>query len=182
VDPVTAPVANAGPDKTGVLVGSSVLLDASASTGGASFAWTQVSGAATALTGANTVRASFTMPAGTTPVVFKVTVTGPGGNATDQVSVTPQTDQLTITRSEFRTDQAQWRIDGTASILDNNIVTVYPGTGTGGTVIGAAQVDPLDGTFDVRVRDSAVSPGIGTTVTIQSSRGGLPAGIPFSRK
>jgi hypothetical protein len=182
VDAVTAPVANAGPDKVGMLVGNSVLLDASASTGGASFAWTQLAGTAAPLTGANTVRASFTMPASATPLVFQVTVTGPGGSSTDQVIVTPQTDQLTTNRSEFRTDQTQWRIDGTASILDNNIITVRLGTGTGGLIIGSAQVDPLDGTFDVRVRDSAVSPGTSTTVTIQSSRGGLLSGVAFTRK
>jgi hypothetical protein len=181
VDPISAPVADAGVDKTGVLVGSQVLLDASSSTGAATFAWTQVAGTSAPLTGANTVRASFTMPASSTPLVFQVTVTGPGGTATDQVSVSQQVDRLTITRSEFRADQTQWRIDGTASVLDNNIITVYLGNGTGGTVIGAAQVDPLNGTFDVRVRDSGVSPGTAGTVTVQSSRGGLLVGVPFTR-
>ena len=68
-------------------------------------------------------------------------------------------------------DQAQWRIDGTATILDNNIVSVYLGTDASGTLIGSAQVDPLDGTFDVRVRGSAVTP-TASTVFVQTSRGG----------
>jgi hypothetical protein len=182
VAPVSAPVANAGVDKTGVLVGNAVLLDASASTGAATFAWSQISGPAADLTGANTSRASFNMPAGTTPLVFQVRVTGPGGTATDQVTVSAQADTLAITRSEFRADQAQWRIDGTATVLDNNIITVFLGNGTTGAVIGSAQVDPVDGTFDVRVRDSAVVPGGASTVTVQSSRGGLSTGVPFTQK
>jgi hypothetical protein len=182
VAPVAAPAADAGPDQTGVLVGNTVLLDASGSTGAATFAWTQVSGAAATLTGANTARASFTMPAGTDPLVFQVSVTGPGGSATDRVTVTAHLDTLAVTRSEFRADQSQWRIDGTASILDNDIVTVYLGNGTNGTVIGSAQVDPVDGTFDVRVRDSAVSPTGFSTVTVQSSRGGLLSGVPFTQQ
>jgi K319-like protein len=182
VAPVAAPVANAGPDQTGVLVGNTVLLNATGSTGAATFAWTQVSGAHADLTGADTARASFTMPAGSTPMVFQVRVTGPGGTATDQVTITAQPDTLAITRSEFGVSQAQWRIDGTASILDNNIITVFLGNGTTGTVIGSAQVSPVDGTFDVRVRGSNVSPTGFSTVTVQSSRGGLLTNVPFTQK
>lgn len=182
VAPINVPVADAGPDQTGVLVGNTVLLDASASTGAATFAWTQVSGTHADLTGANTSRASFTMPAGTTALVFQVAVTGPGGTATDQVTIKAQVDVLTVTRSEFVASQAQWRIDGTASILDNNVVTVFLGNGTTGKVIGSAQVSPIDGTFDVRVRGSSVSPTGFSTVTVQTSRGGLLTNVPFTLK
>jgi hypothetical protein len=185
---VAPPVANAGPDQTGVLVGNSVLLNASTSTGAASFAWTQVSGAAATLSNADTAQASFIMPASSTPpvntpLVFKVTVTGPGGTATDQVTITAQADTLpTPTRAQYTVSQSQWRIDGSASILDNNIITVFLGNGTGGTVIGSAQVDPVDGTYDVRVRGSNVSPTGFSTVTIQSSRGGLLTGVVFTQQ
>jgi hypothetical protein len=182
VDAVSVPVANAGPDQIGVLVGNSALLNASASTGAATFAWSQVSGAAAALTNANSAQASFTMPASSTPLVFKVTVTGPGGTATDEVTVTAQADQLSTTRAQYTVSQAQWRIDGSASILDNNIITVFLGNGTGGTVIGSAQVDPVAGTFDVRVRGSNVSPTGFSTVTVQSSRGGLLTGVVFTQQ
>lgn len=171
VQTVTAPVADAGPDQTGVLASNTVLLDASGSTGAATFAWTQISGTAATLTNANTSRASFTMPASTTPLVFEVAVTGPGGSATDRVTITAQLDTVTVTRSEYRADQQQWRVDGTATILDNNIISVYLGLDDTGTLIGAAQVDPLDGSFDVRVRGSAVPPS-GSTVFVESSRGG----------
>lgn len=172
VNAVTAPVANAGPDQTGVLAGDSVLLDASQSTGAASFAWTQTSGPAVTLTAANTARATFTMPSTTTPLVFKVTVTGPGGTASDSVSVSAKLDSLTITRVEYTASQSQWRIDGTATILNNNVVNVYLGTSASGTFIGSGQVDPVAGTFDVRIKPSSVSPGSFSTVFVQSTRGG----------
>jgi hypothetical protein len=171
VQAVTAPVADAGPDQTGVLVDDTVLLDGSESSGAASFAWTQESGTAVTLTNADTSRASFTMPATAAPLEFKVTVTGPGGSATDEVTITGKLDTLSITRAEYRADQAQWRIDGTATILDNNVVSVFLGTDGSGALIGTAQVDPLDGTFDVRVRGSGVPP-TGGTVFVQTSRGG----------
>ncbi|HEX5406477.1 MAG TPA: hypothetical protein VFX16_29745 [Pseudonocardiaceae bacterium] len=181
---VAAPVANAGPDQVGVLVGNSVLLNASASTGAATFAWSEVSGPAATLTNANTAQASFIMPASNPPVplVFKVTVTGPGGTATDQVNVTAQVDTLTTTRAQYTVSQQQWRIDGSASILDNNVVTVFLGNGTSGTIIGSAQVDPVAGTFDVRIRGSNVSPTGFGTVTLQSSRGGLLTGVVFTQQ
>ncbi|HEX3589736.1 MAG TPA: hypothetical protein VHV74_08885, partial [Pseudonocardiaceae bacterium] len=56
-----------------------------------------------------------------------------------------------------------------------NVVSVYTGTNANGTLIGAAQVDPLDGTFDVRVRGSAV-PAAGT-VFLQTSRGGQAVAV-----
>ncbi|HEY9475149.1 MAG TPA: hypothetical protein VIS06_15050, partial [Mycobacteriales bacterium] len=176
VEAVTAPVANAGPDQT-VLVGNPVVLDATGSTGAATYAWTQVSGTAVTLASADTARPTFTMPAGTTPLVFQVDVTGPGGTASDQVSVTATPDALSITRSEYRPDSQEWRVEGTSSILDNNIVTVYLGNGTTGTVIGIAQVDTT-GAWSVRQRNSSVTP-TGSTVTIQSSRGGLLVGVGF---
>ena len=178
VEAVTAPVANAGPDQT-VLVGNPVVLDATGSTGASTFAWTQVSGPAVTLTSADTARPTFTMPAaGSTALVFQVDVTGPGGSDADQVSVTAIPDALAVSRAEYRPDSLEWRFDGTSSILDNNIVTVYLGNGTTGPVIGSAQVDTT-GAWSVRQRDSQILPGGNTTVTIVSSRGGLLQGFQF---
>ncbi|HEX5493899.1 MAG TPA: hypothetical protein VFX70_04905, partial [Mycobacteriales bacterium] len=132
VEPVTAPVANAGPDQTGVLVGNTVVLDASASTGASTFAWIQLSGSPATLVGADTARPTFVMPAGSAPVVFQVTVSGPGGSATDSVSVTAMPDNLNITRAQFTASRSEWRITGTSSILDNNTITVFLGNGTSG--------------------------------------------------
>lgn len=172
VEDVTKPVADAGPDQT-VLVNSTVVLDGSGSTGAATFAWSQVSGPTVTLNGANTARPTFVMPAaGSTPLVFQLDVTGPGGSASDQVSVTAIPDVLTVTRAEYRPGSLEWRVEGTSSILDNNAVTVFLGNGTSGPVIGTALVDTT-GAWSVRARNSSIVPGGKTTVTIQSSRGGL---------
>lgn len=58
VETVSAPVANAGPDQT-VLVSDTVVLDATASTGAATFAWTQVSGPTVTLNAADTAHPTF---------------------------------------------------------------------------------------------------------------------------
>jgi hypothetical protein len=172
VQPVTAPVADAGPDQN-VLVGNTVVLDGTASTGASTFAWTQASGPAVTLTGADTARPTFVMPAaGSTALVFTLTVTGPGGSASDQVSIRAIPDVLTVTRAEYRSGSLEWRFDGTSSILDNNLVTVYLGSGTSGPVIGTALVDTT-GAWSVRARNSSIVPNGNTTATIQSSRGGL---------
>ncbi|HEY9391071.1 MAG TPA: hypothetical protein VIR27_15070 [Mycobacteriales bacterium] len=177
VESVTAPVADAGPDQT-VLVNDTVVLDGTGSTGAATFAWTQVSGPAVTLNAAGTARPTFVMPATSTPLMFQLDVSGPGGTASDLVTVTATPDVLSVTRAEYRPDKAEWRIEGTSSITNNNQVVVYLGTGVGGTVIGTGLVDTL-GNWTVRVRNSPVAP-LGSTVTIQSTRGGLLLGVFYS--
>jgi hypothetical protein len=124
------------------------------------------------LTNANTARPSFTMPKATVPLVFQVTVTGPGGSATDTVSITDTLDTIdpASLRVEYDQSKAQWRIDGTVSILSNNTVSAFLGTSANGPFIGQQTVDPTLGTFDIRVRPSSVQP-TASTVFIQTSRG-----------
>ncbi len=90
--PPGSPVADAGADLA-VDPDASVTLDGSASAdpdGDAlSYAWTQTSGAAVALEGADTARATFTAPAEPGALAFRLTVTDPGGlSALDDVTVT----------------------------------------------------------------------------------------------
>jgi len=82
----TAPLADAGTDKAGV-VGTQVTLDASASTTGSTFAWTQTAGPAVTLAGATTAKPTFT-PTTTGAYTFQVKVTKSGLSATDSVTVT----------------------------------------------------------------------------------------------
>ena len=87
-----APVASAGADAAAD-PGASVTLDGSASTDPdgdtLNYAWTLVSGASVTLSGANTARATFTAPAEPGDLVFRLTVTDPGGlSASDEVTVT----------------------------------------------------------------------------------------------
>ncbi|MCE2518359.1 MAG: hypothetical protein J4G15_00815 [Alphaproteobacteria bacterium] len=87
-----APVASAGSDFA-VDPGAAVTLDGSASSdpdGDAlAYAWSQVSGTAVTLAGANTASASFTAPEESGDLSFSLTVTDPGGlSGSDEVVVT----------------------------------------------------------------------------------------------
>ena len=89
----TAPTVNAGADRS-VAIGAAVELLASATDAegdDVTFAWTQDSGPAVTLAGANTRLATFTAPTVTadTPLVFTVTATDDrGATATDSVTIT----------------------------------------------------------------------------------------------
>ena len=87
-----APVASAGADVE-VDPGASVTLDGSGSTdpdGDAlAYAWERASGAAVTLSGADTAQAAFTAPVEPGELVFRLTVTDPGGlTGSDEVTVT----------------------------------------------------------------------------------------------
>ncbi len=87
-----APVADAGPDQTG-LAGATVLLDGTGSLDpdGApaplSFAWTQIEGPPVTLSGADTAQASFT-PVALGTYTFRLLVSDGAAEADDTVSVT----------------------------------------------------------------------------------------------
>ena len=169
---LSPPVAKAGVD-TSAEVGASVTLDGGASTGAATLAWSQVAGPPVgAITGADTTRPSFTMPAGSDPVVVRLTVTGPGGPATtDDVTVARTADDVQVTTAQFRTSKLQWRISGTAtgSAPDRVAVTF------GGHDLGEVLVDATH-TWDVRRTvlgsEPELRPPLGATVTVTSTRGG----------
>lgn len=172
VAPVAAPVANAGPDQT-VPQGSLVNLDGSASTGASSFSWTQDGADTTKVTlsGANTATPSFTYPSGTTtPLHFTLTVTGPGGTATDAVIVRGAADQLTLTSAKFVANKTSYDIRGTSSVTTNNIVTIHKGATLSGPVIGVATVDNL-GAWRFKA-SSNVTVAAGDRISMESSRGG----------
>ncbi len=167
---LTAPVARAGADPVAEL-GTTVVLDGSASTGAATFAWTQIAGPAIGpLTGDDTDRPSFVMP-DDVPVTLRLTVTGPGGPpATDDVTVGARVDQLQVVAAQFRTGRLAWRVRGTATGSPPDEVTVR----FGGATVGTALVDP-EGGWDVRhtvlSSEPHLRPGLGATVTVTSSRG-----------
>jgi hypothetical protein len=96
--------------------------------------------------------------------------------ATVQITVNPP-DTLTVTRAEFRADKAEWRVDGTATVLTNNVVTVHSGPTVDGPVIGTALVDAV-GAWTFRERNSP-SPA-NTTISVESSAGGILEGVPVT--
>jgi hypothetical protein len=122
--------------------------------------------------GASTAQARFTMPAGTGPVVIRLTASGPGGPlSTDEVSVSAVPDTLDVQTSQFRTSKLQWRISGTATgALPDRVEVRFAGL-----LVGVAQVDPT-ASWDVRrtvlASEPALRPTPGASVTVVTSRGG----------
>lgn len=174
VSSVAAPVANAGPDQT-VPQGSVVTLDGTASTGQSTYSWAQVSGPSVTLSGAGTATPSFTFPVlvGQSPVVvLRLTVSGPGGTATDDVPVASITDTLAVSRARLTTRQNEWTVVGTATVLAQNTVTIHLGPTLGGEVLGTATVDNL-GDWSFRGTGPQA-----TTISIESSRGGQLLEVP----
>lgn len=167
------PVADAGAAQT-VPQGTTVKLDASASTNAASFAWTQrPGGTPVTLKGADTATPTFTFPRFSDPLTFEVTVTGTDGStATASVKITGATDTLTAAKARYTASKREYDISGTASQLGANVVTVHLGSTLDGAVIGTAQVDPLTGAWRLRPGNAGVVPGTTRTISVESARGG----------
>ena len=177
VQPVAPPVSNAGPAQT-VLVGNTVTLDGSASTGATSFQWSQTGGTAVTLSSTTAVKPTFKMPNTTNPLIFQLTVTGPGGTDVSSVQINPQADVLTTTRVELRTDKNEWRVEGTAQVTTGNTITVHIGSTLSGPVLGIASPDAL-GVWSVRLSGGPNADAT-RTVSIESSRGGVLLAVPIN--
>ncbi len=101
----TPPVASAGANQT-VEIGDTVNLSGEGSNDAdgdtLSFAWTQSSGTAVTLSGANTATPGFTAPAAAATLVFELAVDdGQGGTDTDTVSITVQAALPPVTPQLF---------------------------------------------------------------------------------
>jgi len=176
VEAVAPAVANAGPAQT-VLIGDTVTLDGSASTGATSYSWSQVGGAAVTLSSSTAVKPTFKMPNTLNPLTFQLTVTGPGGTDVATVQINPKADVLTTTRVEYRTGTGEWRVEGTSQVNTGNTITVHIGNSLAGTRLGTAAPDAL-GAWSVRLIGP---PPDGTrTVSVESSRGGVLLGVPIN--
>ncbi len=176
VQPVAPPVSNAGPAQT-VLIGNTVTLDGSASTGATSFSWSQTGGTPVTLSSTTAVKPTFKMPNTTSSLIFQLTVTGPGGTDVSSVQINPQADVLTTTRVELRTDKSEWRVEGTSTVTVGNTITVHIGNTLGGPVLGTAVPDAL-GVWSVRLVGPTAD--ATRTVSIESSRGGVLLGVPIN--
>ena len=179
VESAPTPIANAGPDQT-VLQGAVVLLDGSASSNVVNYLWEQVSGATVLLSNANTANPSFTFPKQIEPLTFRLTVSGPGGSSTDTVQISTVLDTLTVTRTEFRTRDAEWRIEGTSTIVGPGVtITIYIGNNSNGLILAKIEVDTL-GQWRYRISGSETQPDASRAVTIQSTSGGLIEAVPIN--
>jgi hypothetical protein len=187
--------ASAGPDVT-IQRGKVVTLDASATLGAASLAWTQ-SGVPTVLLSSTTAtKPTFTYPLMPVPsaavgnlntgyvrnnsaLTFTLTATGVAGSlpatATDTAVVSPSVESFTGVTARYRTGRGEWRVTGTSSILAGQRVVIVLGPLATGRTIGTASVDAV-GAFSVRA-GSAPDPRVPgpdfTQVTVVSATGGI---------
>jgi PKD domain len=92
---VTAPTAKAGTDQT-VNEGSTVNLDGGGSTGATSYSWTQLTGPAVTLTGADTATPSFPAADGPATLTFRLTATNAAGSSTDDVQINVKNVKPTV--------------------------------------------------------------------------------------
>jgi hypothetical protein len=153
--------------------GTVVRLDGTASTNATTLHWDAPTGVT--LIGADTATPSFTFPTQTAPVTLTLTVTGPGGTATDTVDIRGADDQLATSKVRFVRSKGQYEVVGTATQTANNTITIHQGSTLAGAVIGKATVDALGAwTF----KGSGPAPGTPATISIESSRGGQRLAIP----
>jgi hypothetical protein len=175
VAPVAPPRANAGPPQS-VLQGTTVTLDGSGSTGATSYLWRQTGGVTANLSSTTAIKPTFTMPNTPDPVIFQLTVTGPGGTDVATVQVSPIADVLSTSRVEFRTSKGEWRVEGAATVVTANVVKIHLGNTLTGPLLGQASVDAL-GQWSLRLSNGPQPPA-SRTISLESTRGGVALGIP----
>jgi hypothetical protein len=173
---IAPPRANAGPPQT-VLAGSTVTLDGSGSTGATSYLWKQTGGVTASLSSTTAIKPTFTMPNTPDPLIFQLTVTGPGGSDVATVQISPVADVLDTSQVEFRQSKAEWRIQGTATVTTGNTVKVHLGDDLTGPVLGQASVDAL-GAWSLRLANGP-QPTASRTISLESTRGGVKLAIPI---
>jgi hypothetical protein len=184
--------ANAGPNQT-VRRGTVVTLDASATLGAQSLAWTQLSGPAVTLSSTTAANPTFTyglMPlpnaavgnlntgyvVDNAPLTFLLTATAVGGatTAVATVVITPVAESITAVTARYRTIALSWRVTGLTSLIAGQRVVVILGPLATGKTIGTATVDGV-GAFSVKggaLPDPNAGPG-GNMVTVVSATGGI---------
>jgi hypothetical protein len=187
-DANAAPVADAGPDQTGIVPTSTVTLDGTNSKFAKTFSWTAPAGVT--LTGPTTANPTFVMPATTTPTtyVFTLNITDVNGTpASDTVSVTNAPGKVTIDQggASYRAGSLEWRIRGTAQYCSANNLLTFVWNKPDGTKATIGTTTPTAAlgvcSYDFRAKNVATNlrPTTAGTVTVTSAMGGLVTG-PFS--
>ena len=187
--PSAPPVANAGPDQTGVVPTSTVTLDGTGSTFASTFAWTQTGGPAVTLNNAKTANPTFVVPSAATPqtFTFSLSITDVNGTpSTDSVQVTTDPDNLVFTSASYKRGGAEWRVRGDAQYCSaNNLVSVFwnkPGASPVllGTTTPTAALGVCSFDFRLKNTPAALQATAAGTVTIRSALGGELLNQPFA--
>lgn len=136
-----------------------------------------------ALTGANTLSPSFTLPfyrypMTNRPLTFQLTVTTAAGSRSDTALVVPAVDQVAIGTASWKA--GDFRVTGAGSVVGATIL-IHSGSPAGPvlTSTGVVAAPPLvGGTFEVRLRNGAAPAARPATIWIESNRGGIAG--PFT--
>ncbi len=172
VNPVAAPIANAGPNQTvnpGVLVTLNGSLSSDPNSLPLTFLWQQVAGPAVVLSSATAVSPTFTSPASGTVGLTLTVSNGILSSIAALVSVTVNTagpDNVIITVVEYRTVKQRLTVTATSSVTDGGPILTLMGFGPNGTGI---QMPFLGGGVYTVILTGVAQPG---TVTVNSSLGG----------
>lgn len=138
----TAPTSNAGPDQSGVTAGSTVMLDGTGSSDPEgdtlSYAWTQTSGPAVALSSPTAAQPTFTAPPSAT-LVFSLTVTDSHGLADS----TPATVTITTGAADSTSGVSVCSGGGWVAMPVHEIVTV-PGPVVAATAVANLSDNSID--------------------------------------
>jgi hypothetical protein len=119
------------------------------------------------------------MPSTADPLVFQLTVTGPGGSDVSTVQISPQADVLPLpSQVEFRTSKGEWRIQGTAAVTTGNKVIVHLGNDLTGPILGPSGGTDVDALGGWSLRINGPAPTASQTISIESTRGGVRLAIP----
>ncbi|MGB2992033.1 MAG: IPT/TIG domain protein [Paenisporosarcina sp.] len=173
------PIANAGANQI-VQQGTTVKLTGSAIGDVTSFQWAQTAGVPVQLTTANTESATFIFPTQPATLTFQLTVQGPGGTSSDSVQISSIPENLTITRAEFRTGDAEWRISGTSDVSGAGVtISIFNGGTLADPLLAQVPVDAL-GEWAYRVEGSTTLPGVTRAISIQSSSSGTLINVPIN--
>jgi hypothetical protein len=176
---IAPPRANAGPPQSVLAGGTLVTLDGSASTGASSFLWKQTGGVTASLSSTTAVKPTFSMPNTADPLIFQLTVTGPGGSDVATVQISPIVDVLgPPSQAEFRQSKGEWRIQGTATIVTGNKVIVHIGDDLTGPILGPSGGSSVDALGGWSLRLVGPPPSGTQTISLESTRGGVLLAFP----
>ncbi len=179
------PVADAGPNQLGLVPGSLVHLDGTASQDAATYAWNQVAGVPVVLSDPAGPAPSFAAPVDAGVLTFELTASNAVGASTDLIDITVDLDDISVIRAQFKGGgKSEWRVSGTAQYCTGtNVVTLElmrlspTNTPTAVGVIGTAVATPAAPGCDWQLRlrngPSAVDARPGDWLRATSSLGGF---------
>lgn len=113
---------------------------------------------------------------------FSYTISDGVLEATADVTVTVNgaADEITVTRALFRANRGQWVVRGLTTLAGpDNTVTIHLGPDLNGPELATVPVNTLDSTWRFLELNSVTLPGAVTTLSFESSLGGVLLAVPL---